>query len=78
MGLLSDRFDPWAIALGILASTAASVFVLWGVFSYSLGGLLAFGAVYGMLASGWTSLFSGFIRPFASGHFHSSIAPLDH
>lgn len=66
IGVLSDHVDPWALALGILTSTAASVFVLWGVFSYSLPGLLVFGVFYGILASGWTSLFSAFMRPFAS------------
>lgn len=65
MGLLSDRFDPWAVGLATLAATSATVFVLWGVLSHSLAGLLAFGIVYGFLASGWSSLFSAFIRPFA-------------
>lgn len=66
LGVLSDHFDPWSIALATLTFTAAAVFVLWGVLGYSLGGLLAFGIFYGILAGGWTSLFSGFTRPFAS------------
>ncbi|KAF7314654.1 hypothetical protein MKEN_00939200 [Mycena kentingensis (nom. inval.)] len=65
MGYLSDRVNPWILALSSLLVTSAATFVLWGVLSSSLAGLLAFGIAYGSVAGGWSSLWTGFIRPLA-------------
>lgn len=66
MGVLSDKFDAWALALSTLFLTALATFILWGVLSNSFAGLLAFGIAYGVLAGGWSSLWNGFVRPIAS------------
>ncbi|KAJ7646869.1 MFS general substrate transporter [Roridomyces roridus] len=65
MGYLADKFNPWILALTSLFGTSIITFILWGVFSHSLPGLLAFGLAYGSSASGWTSLWTSFIRPLA-------------
>ncbi|KZP31551.1 MFS general substrate transporter [Athelia psychrophila] len=52
MGYVSDIVDPWLLALSTLGSSALATFVLWGLFSNSFAGLLAFGLVYGVLAGG--------------------------
>ncbi|KII87260.1 hypothetical protein PLICRDRAFT_55241 [Plicaturopsis crispa FD-325 SS-3] len=65
MGSLSDKFEPWLLALSGAFATSLATFVLWGVLSYSFAGLLVFSIAYGALATGWTSLYTGFIRPIA-------------
>ncbi|KAI5120398.1 hypothetical protein M0805_000177 [Coniferiporia weirii] len=65
MGSLSDRFSPWMLASATTLCTSLATFVLWGVLSRGLAGVLAFGISYGTLAGGWSSLFTGFIRPVA-------------
>ncbi|PSR77371.1 hypothetical protein PHLCEN_2v7936 [Hermanssonia centrifuga] len=65
MGFLSDKFNIWALALGSLVCTSLVTFVLWGVLSYSLGGILAYGIAYGGTAGGWSSMWNGFVRPIA-------------
>ncbi|KAF7313006.1 hypothetical protein MKEN_00985500 [Mycena kentingensis (nom. inval.)] len=65
LGFLSDKFNPWMLALTTLLITSAATFVLWGVLSHSLAGLLAFGIVYGSVAGGWSCLWTGFVRPLA-------------
>ncbi|EEC00012.1 hypothetical protein MPER_00151, partial [Moniliophthora perniciosa FA553] len=55
-------FNPWGLAFSTLLFTSMSTFILWGVLSYTFGGLLAFGVAYGMLAGGWSNLWTGFIR----------------
>ncbi|KAH7909233.1 MFS general substrate transporter [Hygrophoropsis aurantiaca] len=65
LGFLSDTMDPSALALTSLASAALTIFILWGVLSHTFAGLIVFGIVYGMIAGGWTSLWMGFVRPFA-------------
>ncbi|KII87272.1 hypothetical protein PLICRDRAFT_42920 [Plicaturopsis crispa FD-325 SS-3] len=65
MGSLSDNFEPWILALSAALATSLATFVLWGVLSYSFAGLLVFSIAYGALASGWTSLYTSFIRPIA-------------
>uniref|UniRef100_A0A0W0G9P2 Putative monocarboxylate transporter 2 n=1 Tax=Moniliophthora roreri TaxID=221103 RepID=A0A0W0G9P2_MONRR len=62
LGYLSDKFNPWSLALSTLLFTSMSTFILWGVLSHTFGGLVAFGVVYGLLAGGWSSLWTGFIR----------------
>ncbi|KAL1740091.1 major facilitator superfamily domain-containing protein [Schizophyllum fasciatum] len=64
-GVLSDRCDPWGLALGMLVLSALSALVLWGVLSVSFAGVLAFSAVYGVVSAGWATLWTGFIRPIA-------------
>ena len=66
LGFLSDIFSPWALASAVLVLTALAIFVLWGVLSFTFAGVLAYGIVYGCLASGWTSLWARFLRPIAS------------
>ncbi len=66
MGYLSDKFNPWFLGMSTLFSTSLATFILWGVLSQSLAGLLAFGAAYGILAGSWTCLWTGFVSPFAS------------
>ncbi|TFK53800.1 MFS general substrate transporter [Heliocybe sulcata] len=65
MGTLSDHFDPWLLGSATLLSTSLATFVLWGVLSRNLAGLLAYGIAYGALAGGWSSLWTGFVRPIA-------------
>ncbi|KAF7364831.1 MFS general substrate transporter [Mycena venus] len=66
MGYLSDRFNPWILALTTLFTSSVATFILWGVLSHSFGGLLAFGIAYGSIAGGWSSLWTGFVRPLAN------------
>ncbi|KAJ7364934.1 major facilitator superfamily domain-containing protein [Mycena albidolilacea] len=66
MGYLSDRLNPWILGLTTLFATSVATFVLWGVLSHSFAGLLAFGIVYGSMAGGWSSLWTGFVRPLAT------------
>ncbi|KAK0462090.1 MFS general substrate transporter [Desarmillaria tabescens] len=66
MGYLSDKFNPWLLGMSTLFVTSLATFVLWGVLSQSLAGLLAFGIAYGILAGGWSSLWTGFVSPIAS------------
>lgn len=66
MGVLADKFNPWMLALSTLGSTALAIFVLWGVLSTTFTGLLGFSVAYGVLASGWSSLWAAFIKPIAS------------
>ncbi|PVG01317.1 MFS general substrate transporter [Serendipita vermifera] len=61
-GMVSDRIDPWLLSFSTLVGTCMATFILWGVLSHSLGGLIAFGLVYGSLAGGWSSMWTGFIR----------------
>ncbi|KIY65741.1 MFS general substrate transporter [Cylindrobasidium torrendii FP15055 ss-10] len=65
VGYLSDIFEPWTIAVGTLLSTSVATFILWGLLSKTFAGVIAYGIVYGVLASGWTSLWAGFVRPVA-------------
>ncbi|KAJ7069458.1 MFS general substrate transporter [Mycena amicta] len=74
MGYLSDKINFWILALVTLLTTSAATFVLWGVLSHSFGGLLAFGIVYGSIAGGWSSLWTGFVRPLAKDDATTSTA----
>jgi len=62
MGILSDKFDPWILGLSTLATASLVTFVLWGILAHTFAGLLCFGLAYGIIASGWTSLWTGFVR----------------
>ena len=75
MGSLSDRFNAWLLAATTLVLTCLSTFILWGVLSYSLAGVLAFGLVYGCTAGGWTSMWTALIRPVSSTSARLSTTP---
>ncbi|KII90805.1 hypothetical protein PLICRDRAFT_39395 [Plicaturopsis crispa FD-325 SS-3] len=64
-GLMSDKFSVWILALFTVLGTSLVTFVLWGVFSHSFAGLLLFSVFYGIFAGGWTSLWTGFVKPLA-------------
>lgn len=68
-GFLTDRFNPLLLGCLISFVTSLVTFVFWGLLSGSYAGLLAFGIVYGSVASGWSSLFTGFIKPHSSKYF---------
>ncbi|KAJ3745449.1 major facilitator superfamily domain-containing protein [Lentinula detonsa] len=65
-GYLSDKVDPWLLGFSTLASTSAATFILWGLLSYNLAGLLSFGVADGFLAGGWTSSWNGFTKPLSA------------
>ncbi|EIN08159.1 MFS general substrate transporter [Punctularia strigosozonata HHB-11173 SS5] len=75
MGALSDRVDSWLLALALLTLASLTVFVLWGVLAHSMVGLFVFSVAYGTIAGGWTSTWSGFIRPLCKDDptLHTSI-----
>lgn len=68
IGYLSDKLNVWLLAFINLALASIATFVLWGVVSNTFGGLIAFGIVYGSLASAFSSLWTGFIKPIASSY----------
>lgn len=72
LGMLSDRFSPWLLASVTLFCTGFSIFVLWGVLSYTFAGIIIYGITYGFLASGWSSLWISFVKPIASKSIFSS------
>ncbi|KAJ3720959.1 major facilitator superfamily domain-containing protein [Lentinula raphanica] len=65
-GYLSDKINPWLLGFSTLALTSAATFILWGILSYNLAGLLSFGVAYGTLAGGWTSSWTGFTKPWSA------------
>ncbi|KAG8760587.1 hypothetical protein FRC14_002589 [Serendipita sp. 396] len=65
-GALTDHMDTWLLAFSTLLGTCLATFVGWGVISYSLAGLIAFGMAYGVLAGGWSSFWPGFIKTVVS------------
>ena len=69
MGYLSDRLNIWILAISSLVCTSVVTFVFWGVLSYSLGGILTYGIMFGGTAGGWSSMWYGFIRPIASASY---------
>ncbi|KAJ3920266.1 major facilitator superfamily domain-containing protein [Lentinula edodes] len=71
-GYLSDKINPWTLGLSTLASTSAATFILWGVLSYNLAGLLSFSVAYGILAGGWSSTWNGFTKPLSGKQISST------
>ncbi|KAJ3863778.1 major facilitator superfamily domain-containing protein [Lentinula novae-zelandiae] len=68
-GYLSDKINPWTLGLSTLASTSAATFILWGVLSYNLAGLLSFSVAYGILAGDlihWHSISVNSFKPQAN------------
>ncbi|KAH8809546.1 MFS general substrate transporter [Flagelloscypha sp. PMI_526] len=70
LGYLSDVVNPMVLAISQLLATSILTFVLWGVFSSNFAGLLVFSMAYGAVAGGWSSLWSGFVRPIAKDDLH--------
>jgi MCP family monocarboxylic acid transporter-like MFS transporter 10 len=66
MGVLSDRFSPWLLGVLTLLSSSLVTFLIWGVAGSAIAGVMVFGVAYGLLAGGWTSIWTGFVRPLAS------------
>jgi hypothetical protein len=62
MGLLSDKYSPWLLGSVTLAVTSMATFLLWGVASFNLVGLITYGVIYGAMAGGWSSTWTGFIK----------------
>ncbi|KZS92901.1 MFS general substrate transporter [Sistotremastrum niveocremeum HHB9708] len=63
MGHLSDIVSPWFLGFFSLIMTSLSTFLLWGLASHSMAGLILYGLTFGTIAGGWTSLYSGFCKP---------------
>lgn len=70
--MLVDYFPPFRVAAISLSTSSLAVFLLWGLASTNFGALVAFSAVFGLLATGFTSLASGVIKDLA-GMRHYSI-----
>lgn len=66
LGMLTDHFDPWLLGSATLLCTGFAVFILWGVLSDTFAGIIVYGITYGILASGWSSLWTGFVKRIAS------------
>ena len=54
--------------MACLIGMCSSTFIIWGVLSFSLPGILAYGITYGGAAGGWTSLWYAFVNPIASAY----------
>jgi MCP family monocarboxylic acid transporter-like MFS transporter 10 len=65
-GVLADNLSPWLLAVSTLFFTSFATFVFWGVLGHTFSGIMAFGLVYGSLAGGFPSLWTGFTGEFAS------------
>lgn len=66
VGFLSDKYDVWVLALTSLVLTSMATFLLWGLLSYSLAGILVYAIVYGAVTGGFGSLWSAFGKIVAS------------
>ncbi|KAL4250659.1 Proton-linked Monocarboxylate Transporter [Abortiporus biennis] len=65
IGILSDKLNPFALAISTLTFTSLATFILWGLLAHSFKGVLAFGIVYGCFATGWSSVYTGFMKRFS-------------
>ncbi|CAE6430647.1 unnamed protein product [Rhizoctonia solani] len=65
LGHLSDIFNPWVLATLTLAATSVATFVLWGALVTTIGTLSMYSIIFGALAGGFSSLWTGFVRPIA-------------
>ncbi|KAG9099067.1 hypothetical protein FS749_002203 [Ceratobasidium sp. UAMH 11750] len=65
LGQLSDIFNPWLLTTFTLAATSVSTFVLWGAVATSIATLSVYAVLFGALAGGFSSLWTGFVRPIA-------------
>jgi len=71
--MLVDYFSPFRVAAISLSSSSLAVFLLWGLASTNFGALVGFSAVFGLLATGFTSLASGVIKDLAGKKLFSDI-----
>ncbi|VDB91914.1 unnamed protein product [Peniophora sp. CBMAI 1063] len=67
LGVLSDKFSPWLLAIYALLLSSISTFMLWGFGGGATAGVIVFGSAYGLVAGGWTSLWNGFVKPLSKG-----------
>ncbi|KAJ1304561.1 hypothetical protein OPQ81_005702 [Rhizoctonia solani] len=65
LGHLSDIFNPWVLTTLTLAATSAATFALWGILVTTIGTLSVYSILFGALAGGFSSLWTGFVRPIA-------------
>ncbi|CCO27106.1 hypothetical protein BN14_01140 [Rhizoctonia solani AG-1 IB] len=65
LGHLSDVLNPWVLATLTLAATSIATFVLWGALATTIGTLSVYSILFGALAGGFSSLWTGFVRPIA-------------
>ncbi|KAG8691385.1 hypothetical protein FRC11_004498 [Ceratobasidium sp. 423] len=65
LGHLSDIFNPWVLTTLTLAATSVATFVLWGALVTTIGTLSVYSILFGALAGGYSSLWTGFVRPIA-------------
>ena len=72
VGYMSDKYDIWLLTLSSLVLSCLSTFILWGICSYSLSGILAYSSIYGAVAGGFSSLWSASVRPIAS-EYHTFV-----
>ena len=70
LGTLSDYFASWLLAAITLTTASLTTFVFWGAIGHELAGLLVYGFSFGIVAGGWTSLWTGFLRPIVSKYRH--------
>lgn len=63
--MLADYVSPFRVAAISLSLSSLTVFLLWGLASTNFGALMAFSAVFGLVATGFTSLASGVIKDLA-------------
>ncbi|KDE08267.1 hypothetical protein MVLG_01533 [Microbotryum lychnidis-dioicae p1A1 Lamole] len=73
VGILSDKKPPHLIASVIMAVSAVSVFLLWGLASTSLAPLLIFSLVFGFACGPWTCLYVAMIKEVASDDLPLSV-----
>ncbi|QRV79579.1 major facilitator superfamily transporter [Ceratobasidium sp. AG-Ba] len=65
LGQLSDIFNPWLLTTFTLAGTSIFTFVLWGAVTTNMATLSIYAVIFGALAGGFSSLWTGFVRPIA-------------
>lgn len=65
LGHLSDILNPWTLTTLTLATTSISTFVLWGAVKTSIATLSIYAIIFGALAGGFSSIWTGFVRPIA-------------
>lgn len=64
-GVLADYFPPFRIAAISLTLSGLAAFLIWGLAATTFGALMAFSTVFGLAATGFTSLASGVIKDLA-------------
>jgi len=76
LGHLSDVSNPWLLTTLTLAATSVSTFVFWGALATSAATLSVYAILFGALAGGFSSLWTGFVRPIAQDDPTSSTTML--